>query len=136
METKKHGVPFELQLDIWNSGNTQYVVKSESVPYVLATSYKSHNDAMKGFDRKVLEFARDGAKQYHNCQQVHMTCNDGTVLIGQWRYSNWYYSIGHMDTKGMAGSCSSSFKSFDELCEYMRKHATDSYHGVKHEFNF
>ena len=135
-ETKKHGVPYALELTMWGTNPPQYCVKSEELPYAFATSFKSHSDAMKAFDRKVKEHAKDGARSYHHSQQICMKCTDGTILIGQWRYSSWCYSIAHADQKTLAGSCHLSVKTFEELCEQMTKHADQCYGGVLHSFQF
>lgn len=137
METKTHRVPCEVTLDTWTSGQLQYVAKTDSLPYGLATSYKSHKDALKNLDNKIMMCAREGAIAAVHCQQICMVCNDGSTLIGQWRYSNWCYSIGHSDTKSLAGSvCCGSVKTFEELETAMRKHALQCYAGVKHSFRF
>lgn len=55
----------------------------------------------------------------------------GIVLLVEFDYGCWGYTIWGKDRNGHSGS--QGFKDFDETLSYARKHAVDSYDGIAWE---
>lgn len=79
----------------------------------IETTMQAHHDAERNNQRRMI------------------FCGDGTVLLVEWRYGSWGYSIAgaHRDDAGIC-SCSSTSATLDEEVKKATEHAAQSYGGV------
>ena len=116
-----------------NSGEPdRHYAEVEVEPRIYASSYKSPTEALKRLGDVVLEHAKIGAdfKEFRSRRHL-IFCGDGTLLIVSWTLS-WEYAVLRADDNILRTSCS-GMRSFEEACEYARRHAEQSFGGIERE---
>lgn len=107
----RHGWEYSGQtLGVYRSATSESKLRT-ALTAAIETIMQAHHDAERNNLRRMI------------------FCGDGTVLLVEWRYGSWGYSIAgaHRDD---AGSCSSTSATLDEEVKKATDHAEQSYGGV------
>lgn len=115
-------------VDTWESGRAHYASMLDFPLLPCGMSYKNTTQAKADLKVKLLELALEKSRADHNTRRKMLMCGDGTVILIEYRFDTWQYSMFHPG-KGYPGSCCGR-QTFEEVLEDATRHAEQVFGGV------